>query len=331
MKIIAYGIRDDEKPYLEEWVKDNKIEVKAVSELLDSNTIEQAKGYDGVVAYQQKPYTDDLFDKMNEFGIHAFSLRNVGVDNVPVEALKRNNIKITNVPAYSPMAIAELSVTQLLALIRRIPEFDAKMARGDFRWEPDIALELNQMTVGVIGTGRIGRAAINIFKGFGAKVIAYDVFRNSELEKEGIYVDSLEELYRQVDVITLHVPALKDNYHMLNDEAFAQMHDGVFVLNFARGSLIDTKALLKALDSGKVAGAALDTYEDEVGVFDVDHQNDPINDPVFNDLYSRRNVKITPHAAFYTKPAVKNMVQIALENNKTLIEKGAAKNEVKFD
>jgi D-lactate dehydrogenase len=331
MKIIAYGIRDDEKPYLEEWVEQNKIEVTAVSALLDSDTIAQAKGYDGIVAYQQKPYTEDLFDKMNEFGIHAFSLRNVGVDNVPVEALKRNNIKITNVPAYSPMAIAELAVTQLLALIRRIPEFEAKMDRGDFRWEPDIALELNQMTVGVVGTGRIGRAAINIFKGFGAKVIAYDVFRNPELEKEGMYVDTLEELYRKVDVITLHVPALKDNYHMLNDAAFAQMRDGVFILNYARGSLIDTEALLRALDSGKVAGAALDTYENEVGIFDVDHQNDEIKDPIFKDLFARRNVKITPHAAFYTHPAVKNMVQVALKNNKSLIEKNTAENEVKFD
>lgn len=331
MKIIAYGIRDDEKPYLDEWVTKNHIEVKAVPDLLDSSNIDLAKDYDGVVAYQQKPYTADLFDKMHEFGIHAFSLRNVGVDNVPADALKKNDIKISNVPAYSPRAIAELSVTQLLALLRKIPEFEYKMARGDYRWEPDIGLELNQMTVGVIGTGRIGRAAIDIFKGFGAKVIAYDVFRNPALEKEGMYVDTLEELYQQANVITLHVPALKDNYHMLDEKAFGQMQDGTFILNFARGTLIDTPALLKALDSGKVAGAALDTYENEVGIFDVDHGDQPIDDPVFNDLMSRRNVMITPHAAFYTRPAVKNMVQIALDNNRDLIEKNSSKNEVKFD
>lgn len=330
MKIIAYGIRDDEEPYLDEWVEKNNVEVTAISELLDSTTIDQAEGFDGIVAYQQKPYTSDLFEKMNKFGIHSFSLRNVGVDNVPAEAVIQNKIKISNVPAYSPSAIAELSVTQLLALLRKIPEFEYKMNHGDFRWEPDIGLELNQMTIGVIGTGRIGRAAIDIFQGFGAKIVAYDVFRNPELEKAGLYVDTLEELYQKVDVVTLHVPALKDNYHMLDEKAFNQMKDGVFILNYARGTLIDTQALLNALDSGKVAGAALDTYENEVGIFDVDHKDQPIQDPVFNNLFARRNVMITPHSAFYTRPAVKNMVQIALDNNKALIEKGSSANEVEL-
>lgn len=330
MKIIAYGIRDDEEPYLDEWVEKNNVEVTAVSELLDSTTIDQAEGFDGIVAYQQKPYTSDLFEKMNKFGIHSFSLRNVGVDNVPAEAVIQNKIKISNVPAYSPSAIAELSVTQLLALLRKIPEFEYKMNHGDFRWEPDIGLELNQMTIGVIGTGRIGRAAIDIFQGFGAKIVAYDVFRNPELEKAGLYVDTLEELYQKVDVVTLHVPALKDNYHMLDEKAFNQMKDGVFILNYARGTLIDTQALLNALDSGKVAGAALDTYENEVGIFDVDHKDQPIQDPIFNNLFARRNVMITPHSAFYTRPAVKNMVQIALDNNKALIEKGSSANEVEL-
>jgi D-lactate dehydrogenase len=330
MKIIAYGIRDDEKPFLNEWIEKNNIQVTAVSELLDSTTVDQAQGFDGVVAYQQKPFTEDLFDKMGTFGIHSFSLRNVGIDNVPLEALKRNEIKLSNVPAYSPRAIAELAVTQLLALLRRIPEFEYKMAHGDFRWEPDIGLELNQMTVGVVGTGRIGLAAIDIFKGFGAKVIAYDVFRNPTLEKEGMYVDTLEELYAQANVITLHVPALKDNYHMLNEKTFNQMQDSVFILNYARGSLIDTKALLDALDRKKVAGVAIDTYENEVGIFDVDHQNQPIDDPIFNDLFARRNVMITPHAAFYTLPAVKNMVQVALDNNRNLIENGISENMIEF-
>ncbi|AMV61630.1 D-lactate dehydrogenase [Pediococcus damnosus] len=331
MKIIDYGIRDDEKPYLDEWVKKNNVEVKAVSDLLTEDNIDLAKGYDGVIAYQQKPYTDGIFKKMDEFGIHAFSLRNVGVDNVPAESVKKYNIKVSNVPAYSPSAIAELSVTALMALLRRLPRFENKMAKGDFRWAPDIAQELNELTVGVVGTGRIGRAAMDIFKGFGAKVIGYDVFRNPELEKEGIYVDSLDDIYAQADVITLHVPALKDNYHMLNDDAFSKMKDGVYILNYARGSLIDTDALIRALDNGKVAGAGLDTYENEVGIFDVDHKGKKIDDDVFNNLYARDNVLITPHAAFYTTKAVKNMVQISLNNNKSFIENGKADNEVSFD
>jgi len=331
VKIIAYGIRDDEQPYLEQWSKDQGIEVKAVKELLDDKTVDLAKGYDGAVVYQQKPYTASVLDKLASYGITNLSLRNVGVDNVDADAVKRNGFKVTNVPAYSPEAIAEFTVTELMRLLRRTPTFDKKQANGDLRWAPDIADELNSMTVGVVATGRIGRAAMKIYQGFGAKVIAYDVFHNPELEKQGIYVDTMDELYAQADVISLHAPATKDNEKMLNDDAFNKMKDGVWILNPARGALIDTDALIRALDSGKVAGAALDVYEDEVGIFNADFGSfDAIPDERLKNLMKRENVLVSPHIAFYTKTAVKNMVQYALNNNKQLIETGKAENVVKF-
>lgn len=331
MKIIAYGIRDDEQPYLKQWSKDQGIEVKAVGDLLDEKTVDLAKGYDGAVVYQQKPYTAAVLDKLAANGVTNLSLRNVGVDNVDADAVKRNGFKVTNVPAYSPEAIAELTVTQLMRLLRRTPTFDRKQAHGDLTWAPDIADELNSMTVGVVATGRIGRAAMKIYQGFGAKVIAYDVYHNPELEKQGIYVDTMDELYAQADVISLHAPATKDNDKMLNDDAFSKMKDGVWILNPARGALIDTDALIRALDSGKVAGAALDVYEDEVGIFNTDFGSfDAIPDERLKNLMKRENVLVTPHIAFYTKTAVKNMVQFALNNNKQLIETGKAENEVKF-
>lgn len=210
-----------------------------------------------------------------------------------------------------------------MRLLRRTPTFDNKMANGDLRWAPDIAEELNQMTVGVYATGRIGRAAIQIYKGFGAKVIAYDIYHNPQLEKEGIYVETPDELYAKADVISLHAPATKENEHMLNDEAFAKMKDGVYILNPARGILVDTDALIKALDSGKVAGAALDTYEDEVGVFNNNFGSfDKIPDERLKNLMKRENVLVSPHIAFYTKRAVRNMVYYAMDANKSLIETG---------
>lgn len=331
MKIIAYGIRDDERPYLEQWSQAQGIEVKAVSDLLDETTADLAKGYDGAVVYQQKPYTAAVLNRLAANGVTNLSLRNVGVDNVDAEAVKQNGFKVTNVPAYSPAAIAEFTVTELLRLLRRTPTFDRKQARGDLRWAPDIADELNSMTVGIVATGRIGRAALRIYQGFGAKVIAYDVFHNPELEKQGIYVDTLDELYAQADVISLHAPATKDNEKMLNDAAFAKMKDGVWIVNPARGALVDTDALLRALDSGKVAGAALDVYENEVGIFNTDFGSfDAIPDERLKNLMRRDNVLISPHIAFYTKTAVKNMVQYALNNNRQLIETGHADNEVQF-
>ncbi|QMU07517.1 D-2-hydroxyacid dehydrogenase [Levilactobacillus suantsaii] len=331
MKIIAYGIRDDERPYLDQWSQAQGIEVKAVSALLDEETAALAKGYDGAVVYQQKPYTAAVLDQLAANGVTNLSLRNVGVDNVDAEAVKRNGFKVTNVPAYSPAAIAEFTVTELLRLLRRTPTFDRKQAQGDLRWAPDIADELNSMTVGIVATGRIGRAALKIYQGFGAKVIAYDVFHNPELEKQGIYVDTLDELYAQADVISLHAPATKDNNKMLNADAFAKMKDGVWILNPARGALIDTDALIAALDSGKVAGAALDVYENEVGIFNTDFGSfDNIPDERLKNLMKRDNVLVSPHIAFYTRTAVKNMVQYALNNNRQLIETGKADNEVTF-
>lgn len=331
MKIIAYGIRDDERPYLDQWAAAQEIEVKAVPDLLDEQTVDWAKGYDGAVVYQQKPYTGAVLDRLAANGVKNLSLRNVGVDNVDADAVKRNGFKVTNVPAYSPEAIAEFTVTELMRLLRRTPVFDKKQARGDLRWAPNIADELNKMTVGVVATGRIGRAALKIYRGFGAKVIAYDVYHNPELESQGIYVDTLDELYAQADVISLHAPATKENQHMLNDAAFAKMKDGVWVLNPARGALVDSDALIRALDSGKVAGAALDVYEDEVGIFNTDFGSfAAIPDERLKNLMQRDNVLVSPHIAFYTKTAVKNMVQYALNDNRQLIETGRSDNEVTF-
>ncbi|MBW1605476.1 D-2-hydroxyacid dehydrogenase [Lactobacillus sp. Sy-1] len=331
MKIIVYGVRDDEKPFLEEWESNNQdVDVQIESVLLDVVSVSKAEGFDGVVAFQQAPYTAEVLDRLGAFGVKVLSLRNVGVDNVDFPAANRNNIKVTNVPAYSPQAIAEFTVTQLMQLLRNTKVFNHKIANGDLRWAPDIATELNQLTVGVFATGRIGRAAIQIYKGFGAKVIAYDIFKNPELDKEGIYVDTPEELYRQSDVISLHAPAVEENEHMLNDQTFAQMKDGVIILNPARGTLIDTDALIKALDSGKVGGAALDVYEDEVGVFNEDFGSfDAIPDERVKNLLKRDNVLVTPHIAFYTKTAVKSMVNTSLDANRDVIATGDSDKIVK--
>lgn len=332
MKIVAYGIRDDERPFLNQWAEENpSVEVIGKSELLDDETVVDAKGADGIVVYQQKPYTASVIDKLGEYGVKFMSLRNVGIDNIDADAIKRNGILVTNVPAYSPEAIAEYTVATLMALLRRFKNFAHKEANGNMKWAPDLADELNQMTVGVYATGKIGRAAIKIYQGFGAKVIAYDIFHNPELEAEGMYVDTPEELYAQSDVISLHAPAVAENEHMLNDEAFSKMKDGVWILNPARGSLIDTDALLRALDSGKVAGAGLDVYEDEVGIFNNDLGSfDNIPDERLKNLMKRENVIVTPHIAFYTKKAVKNMVYFAMNASKDLNETGTSDKLVKF-
>ncbi len=167
--------------------------------------------------------------------------------------------------------------------------------------------------------GHIGQVFMRIMEGFGAKVIAYDIFKNPELEKKGYYVDSLDDLYKQADVISLHVPDVPANVHMINDKSIAEMKDGVVIVNCSRGPLVDTDAVIRGLDSGKIFGFVMDTYEGEVGVFNKDWEGKEFPDARLADLIDRPNVLVTPHTAFYTTHAVRNMVVKAFDNNLKLI------------
>lgn len=330
MKFIAFNVRQDEQPYFENWSRQNQIEVKLVADALTAASLKQVDGYDGVLALQTGSYPAAMFEHFKRCGVKVFAIRNVGTDNIDLAAAKANGILVTNVPAYSPNAIAEFSVTQLMQLLRNTTIFRQKIAEQDFRWAPHVGKELRSLTVGVIGTGRIGRAAIDIYRGFGAKVIAYDLYPNPQLQAEGIYVDSYDELFAQADVITLHMPATATDRHLIGEKAFAKMKAGVYLINTARGTLIDTKALLAALKSGKVAGAALDTYENESALFNHDLRGQKIKDPLFKELMQQQNVLITPHIAFYTTTAVENMVLISLNSAKSVCEKGTADTVVKI-
>lgn len=331
MKLIDFGVREDEKKYIQEWSKTNNIEVKIVTDLLTPETVKMAQGYDGIVAYQQLPYDEKIFDTMNEFGIHVLSLRNVGVDNVPFEALKRNKIRLTNVPSYSPEAIAEYSVAGLMALLRNFKHMIRKVDQHDFRWAPDIGRELNQLTVGVAGTGRIGRAAIKIYQGFGAKVIAYDKFHNPEIEKQGLYVDDLDTLLKESDVVTLHIPSLGKGHTVINKDTIAEMKDNAIVVNSARGDLINTEELYDAVANGKLYGAVLDVYENEVGVFNTDLSNQEFSDKLLERVIKSNRIILTPHIAFYTTKAVKNMATVSLNSMVSELENGSSENEINLD
>lgn len=320
-KIFAFSIRKDEEPYLKEWAAAHpEVEVDYTDQLLTPETAKQAAGADGVVVYQQLDYTPETLQALADQGITKMSLRNVGVDNIDMAKAKELSFSITNVPVYSPNAIAEHAAIQAARILRQSKRMDEKMAHGDLRWAPTIGREVRDQTVGVIGTGHIGRVFMQIMEGFGAKVIAYDVFKNPELEKQGYYVDSLDDLYQQADVVSLHVPAMKSNYHMIDDQAIAKMKDDAVLVNVSRGPLVDTDAVVRALDSGKLFGFVMDTYEDEVGVFNEDWTNKDFPDARLKDLIDRPNVLVTPHTAFYTTHAVRNMVVKALDNNLAMVE-----------
>lgn len=320
-KIFAYAIREDEQPFVKEWEKAHpEVEVEFTDKLLTPETASLAKGADGAVVYQQLDYTAETLQALADNGITKMSLRNVGIDNIDMAKVKELGFQITNVPVYSPNAIAEHAAIQAARILRQDKRMDEKMAKRDLRWAPTIGREVRDQVVGVVGTGHIGQVFMQIMEGFGAKVIAYDIFKNPKLEEKGYYVDSLDDLYKQADVISLHVPDVPANVHMINDDTIAEMKDGVVIVNVSRGPLVDTQAVVRGLDSGKVFGYVMDTYEGEVGVFNEDWQGKEFPDAHLADLIDRPNVLVTPHTAFYTTHAVRNMVVKAFDNNLALVE-----------
>lgn len=332
MKIFAYGIRNDEKPALEDWKSAHpEVEVDYTQELLTPETAALAKGSDSVVVYQQLDYTPETLKALAEAGVTNMSLRNVGTDNIDFETAKALDFNISNVPVYSPNAIAEHAAIQVAALLSQAKVMENKVQKRDLRWEPTIRREVRDQVVGVVGTGHIGRVFLEIMQGFGAKVVAYDVYRNPELEAEGVYVDTLDELLEQSDIVSLHVPHIPGvNDQMINAETIAKMKDDAVLVNVSRGLLVDTDAVVAALDSKKLFGFVMDTYEGEVGVFNKDWSKNGLEDKRLDDLISRENVYVTPHTAFYTTHAVREMVHQSFDAAVAFAKGETPANAVKY-
>lgn len=330
MKIIVYGARIDEIPYLQQWAKNPDHTLAIHEELLDETTVAWAKGFDAVNALQTTPYSAAVFAKLHEFGIHFLAIRNVGTDNIDLAAAKANDVRISNVPAYSPTAIAEFAVTLSLQVLRRTGEVAAKLRADDYDGATKfIGRELGQQTVGVIGAGRIGRAAISIFEGFGAKVQAYDPYPVHNPDHPIDYVE-LDHLLATSDLIDLHIPGIPANDHIIDAAAFAKMKDNAVIVNTARGNLIDTEAMVAALRAGKLAGAGIDTYEHETKDLLTLNKEGRFHDPLWDELMGMPNVILTPHIAYYTETAVHNMVYYSLQNLIDFLTKGETDTEVKL-
>lgn len=298
MKIVVFNLRKDEEKLLDNWKKQNPdIEVNAYSEALTMENIDLINNASTVSLSSLNKIEDEVYDKLNEMGIKVISQRSAGFDIYNLDKMNKLGIKLINVPSYSPNAIGEFVVTSALYFTRNLNNIYRNVREHDFRWQlPILSKEMRTLTVGIVGTGRIGRAAAKFFKGLGANIIGYDIYKSDEAKELLEYV-SLEELFEKSDVITFHVPATKENYHMVNEKSISMMKDGVVIINAARGSILDTKAVLKGLDSGKIKGAALDVYENEFNIVRADKRGEELDDDMLNEIISRDNIVYTPHIA----------------------------------
>ncbi len=244
-------------------------------------------------------------------GVKYLLCRSIGYDHVDLHKAKELGMKVSNV-SYPPSGVANYAIMLMLMLQRRITQILARADLQDYSLKGKIGRDMSFSSVGVIGTGRIGRTVIEHLSGFGCKIYCYDPYQNEEVKKYAEYV-SLDELYAKSEVITLHTNATEENHHLLNAEAFAKMKDGVLIVNTARGKLIDTDALVEALESGKVGGAALDVLEKEDGLYYYNRIGDVIANRDMALLRSFPNVIMSPHTAFYTQQAISHMVGSCFE------------------
>jgi len=329
-KLIAYNVTKDELPYFKTYADQLDVEYTVTDKLLTSETVGMAEGCDGVLDFlPDRGYTDSLLGKLEDFGIKYISLRTAGFDNIDFDLVKAHGIKVSNVPAYSPTAIAEFAVLLSLMLLRKMQIYLPRVKTQDFSRENMTGRELGKMTVGIIGTGKIGFEAAKIFKGFGARVIGFDKFPNDGAREVLEYMDDLNDLLSQSDIISLHIPLLPENAHIIDEGSISKMKDGVILINTARGGHMDFPDILRNLLDRKVGGLGIDVFEfRKVDRFGKSLETDIVDDRVFLALNSLPNVIITPHTAYNTDVAIDNMVKISTECMLEFLETGESKNDV---
>ncbi|WP_345954429.1 2-hydroxyacid dehydrogenase [Mucilaginibacter sp. PAMB04168] len=311
MKVVAYSIKSFEKEFLAK-ANQKKHDITLISNPLSLETTLYAEGKDAVIVFTNDDVSAPVIEQLAAKGIRYIATRSTGTDHLDKQAAARFGIKLANVPDYSPQAIAEHTVALALTLNRQIIKAQEHGRHFDFRQEGLTGFNFYGKTVGLIGMGHIGQAVANIFAGFGCKVIGYDITPPSGAKN--IIPVSLQELYKQSDIISLHTPLTPDTKHLINSNSLKQMKDGVMLLNTSRGGLINTTDVLKALNDGKVGYLGIDVYEHEKGLFFEDHEHDTVKDSLLQDLISHPNVLVTPHQAYLTTEAVQQIADQTIKN-----------------
>lgn len=314
MKIAVFSPSESERKLVAATEKKFGCELKLIDELLSAENVDQVADCDGVLLKPLGNLDDEIvYKKLADYGIKSIGLRIVGTNTIDFDLAKKYHLTVTNVPVYSPRAIAEMAVTQAMYLNRKIGEFKANMDKGDFT-NPDslISNEIYNKTIGLIGVGHIGSAVAQIFSAMGAKVLAYDVIYNPEVEPYLTYAD-FDTVLKEADIISLHTPLLKSTENMIGKKQFAEMKNDAILINAARGELVDTAALIEALEKHEIAAAGLDTLAHESSYFfkKVDDAQIPAD---YKKLAAMPNVIVTPHSAYFTKTSVRNMIEISLRD-----------------
>ena len=311
MKIFFYALREyDEQKYVEKFAKQYLFEYGFTSDYPSMENVDLARGYDAI-SIITNPMYPEILKAFHDAGVKYISTRSVGYEHIDVEYAHSVGIRVAHV-SYSPNSVANYTIMLMLMACRNMPWIMKKADCQDFSLKGKVGKELSVSTVGVIGTGNIGKTVIKHLSGFGCRILAYSHSEDEEIKKYAEYV-SFDELIRKSDIITLHVPGNVENRHLIDAAAFEKMKDDVIIINTARGFIIDTPALIASLKSGKVGFAALDTFEGETGLYYLNKESERLDNDNMALLKSFPNVILSPHMAFYTEQAVSDMVENSIK------------------
>lgn len=311
MKIFAYALRSfDEEKFFVDACERYGIEYGFTSEYPSMENAKLAEGYEGVTIITNPMYPE-ILNKYHNLGVRYLATRSIGYDHIDVKHAKSLGMKVTHV-TYAPESVADYTIMMMLMACRKMMYIMDKAKLQDFSLKGKMGKNFNEMTIGIIGTGKIGKTVIRQLSGFGCKMLAYDIAESDAVKQYAEYTD-LDRIYRECDIISLHVPGLEENHHMISYEEFSKMKDGVIIINAARGMLIDTDAMIEAIENGKIGYAALDTIENESGLYYLNREGDILKNHDRAILNAFPNVLVSPHMAFYTERSVKDMVENAIK------------------
>lgn len=323
-KVCFFDTKPYDKIYFDQMKEQYGVEIEYFETKLGPRTAFMAKGYEAVVAFVNDVIDKETIAILYENGVRILAMRSAGYNNIDFKAAF-GKIHIVRVPAYSPYAVAEHAIALLLTLNRKIHRAYVRTREFNFSLHGLMGFDLHGKTVGVVGTGKIGRVFMDICKGFGLNILAYDPY---PIKDSDIKYVSFEELCRESDIISLHCPLTKDTFHMINQNSIKQMKKGVYIVNTSRGALINTEDLLNAIIEEQIGGACLDVYEEETELFYEDMSYTIIHDDVLARLISMPNVIVTSHQAFFTKEALHNIAETTLQNLREFFDDKILTNEI---
>lgn len=328
MKLAFFDTKAYDRPSFDRYAADAGIKVKYYEAKLTEDTVELARGADAVCVFVNDTVNAAVIDRLVEFGVRIVALRCAGFNNVDMQYAYRK-IHVLRVPAYSPYAVAEHTMALLLTSIRRIHKAYIRSRDFNFSLNGLTGFDLHGKTVGIIGTGRIGRVFADICRGFGMKVLAYDKFPTEGFaDGDTVRYVTLDELFEQSDILSLHCPLTDETNHIIDREAIAKCRKGVVILNTSRGALVDAEALLEGIKARQVGAACLDVYEEEADLFFEDNSGHILEDDTLARLISMPNVIVTSHQAFLTEEALDAIARTTIENLTGFFENRQCPNEL---